>query len=120
MTYNRLMFTSELKLNISPESVQNYIQMAHRYLCENSATLNVEKAGADEEGQLIYGICLRSQDGQEEWYDPNELDNQTFAGWINEELAKNILETSVLPNLGYSIHQRDLQKFHQNMVVTDE
>ncbi len=114
------MFAAELKLDISPKSVQTYVQLAHKHLQRLRATLDVEMAGLDEAGQAIYGICLRSHDGQEEWYDPHELGEGTMAGWDEEESAKEVLEMKVLPNLGYSIHQKELQRFHQNMVTTDE
>lgn len=107
--------TSELELNISLESIKVYVELAHKHLNEHNATVDVEEAGVDESGRSIFGICMRS-DEDEEWYDPEAQGDDTIAGWIERDEAQKILETKVLPNLGYAIYQRDLQLFHQNMI----
>jgi len=108
-------FSTELELSISPDSVRLYTQMAYKHLQEHNATVAVECAGEDEHGRSVFGICMRSDDGDEEWYDPSNI-GDALAGWINEYEAAQVLEAKVLPNLGYAIYQRDLQLFHQNMI----
>lgn len=109
-------FTSELEMAISPDYVASYVQLAHKHLDEHKAIVHVEEAGVDERGQSIFGICMRSDEGEEEWYDPADQGKDTIAGWVDKDEAQNVLETKVLPNLGYAIYQRDLQLFHQNMI----
>jgi hypothetical protein len=107
-------FPSELELTISSDSIRLYTQMAYKHLQENNATVAVECAGQDEFGRDIFGICMRSDEGEEEWYDPSNI-GDALAGWIDENEAAQVLEGKVLPNLGYAIYQYDLQLFHQNM-----
>lgn len=109
------MFFPESELTIPNESVRFYSQLAYKHLQEHNITIAVEYAGEDETGQSIFGICMRSDDGEEEWYDPSDV-KQAMAGWINKKEAHHILKTKVVPNLGYVIYQRDLQLFHQNMI----
>lgn len=108
-------FPPELELSISDESVRLYTKMAYKHLQEHSATVAVECAGEDDSGQSIFGICMRSDDGDEEWYDPSS-EGEAIAGWVSQNEAKRVLQVKVLPNLGYTIYQRDLQLFHQNMI----
>lgn len=104
---------SELQLQISPESVEMYTQVAQKHLNEHSASLDVSCAGVDETGTEVFGICMRSSDGQEEWYVPDG-DDESIMGW-DEQDAHFVLNHKVLPNLGYAVFQRDLQLFHMNM-----
>ncbi|MHA2279818.1 MAG: hypothetical protein ACXAC5_02930 [Promethearchaeota archaeon] len=110
------MLTSELEMTISSDSVRVYTQLAYKHLQERNATMNVVEAGKDDSGQSVFGICMRSDNGEEEWYDPADLGDDAIAGWLNKDEARSVLENKVLPNLGYAIYQRDLQLFHQNMI----
>jgi len=107
-------FFSELALSISNESVHFYTKMAYKHLKTYNTTLEVECTGKDKNGQLVFGICMRYDNGDEEWYDPSS-GGQAVAGWINKDEAQRVLQSKVLPNFGYAIYQRDLQLFHQNM-----
>ncbi len=109
------LFATKPELAISSDSIRNYVQLAHKHLNKHDSTVNVEKAGTDESGRSIFGICMRSYDGDEEWYDPADQSEDTIAGWFDKDEAQNVLDTKVLPNLGYAIYQRDLQLFHKNM-----
>lgn len=109
------LLTSEMGLTISSDSVENYAQLAYRHLSDHDASIDVEEAGVDETGKPIFGICMRSEDG-EEWYDPADQGDDIIAGWVDRDEAQVVLDTKVLPNLGYAIYQRDLQLFHQNMI----
>jgi hypothetical protein len=109
-------FTPELEMSISPDSVRIYTQLACKHLQEHNATVDVVEAGTDDSGQAVFGIRMLSDDGDEEWYDPASLGDNSIAGWLSEDEARSVLRTKVLPNLGYAIYQRDLQLFHQNMI----
>lgn len=102
---------SELEVQISSESVKRYVQVAHKHLTEHNTFLGVSVAGVDEMGEEVFGICMRSEDGEEEWYSP---DDESITGW-NEKDAQSVLKNKVLPNLGYVVFQRGLQLFHMNM-----
>ena len=107
--------TSKIELTISQVQVDAYVDLACRYLLKHDAVIDVEEAGVDETGQSIFGICMRSEDG-EEWYDPADQGKGTIVGWIDKNEAQEVLDNKVLPNLGYAIYQNNLQLFHQNMV----
>lgn len=110
------MFSSELELDVSSESLHLYKQIAYRHLNEHNSTVDVARAGVDHEGHEIFGIRLMSDDGQEEWYDPDNSGEHTMVGWKDRDEAYLVLENKVLPNLGYAILQQDLKVFHQNMI----
>lgn len=109
------MFCAELELTISPESVRQYKEIAHKHLLEHNSTVGVACAGVDEDGNKVFGIRIISDDGQEEWYDPKEAGNHTLIGWDDEKDAYVELENKVLPQIGYAIYQKDLQQFHKCM-----
>ena len=105
---------STLDIEISPEIVESYTQLAKKHLEEQVAVLEVSCAGVDESGSAVFGICMRSVDGQEDWYDPGEAAD-SIIGWSNKQDASTFLKKKVLPNLGYAVLQRDIQLFHMNM-----
>ncbi len=108
------MFSTELELTISPESIRQYKELAYKHLDEQNCTVSVACAGQDADGNDIFGIRLVLDDGEEEWYDPHN-DSRTLLGWDDEEDANLELENKILPQIGYAIHQKDLQLFHKCM-----
>ncbi len=109
-----MMPTSGIELEISMESLARYRRVALDHLEKHQATVNVADAGKDDLGNQIFGICMRFGES-EEWYDPNDVGESTLVGWNSIEDANQVLVNKVLPNLGYAVHQRDLQAFHQNI-----
>lgn len=109
------MFLTELELGISPESTHQYKEIAYNHLDKENSILGVALAGLDSNGDEIFGIRLISNEGEEEWYDPEEDGSHTLMGWNNEKDAYFELENKVLPQLGYAIYQKDLQLFHKFM-----
>ena len=104
------------EIEISPESLDMYTEIAWEYLEKQKAVIDVRCAGVTDSGQTIFGICMKSDDGKEKWYDPEDYTTtDSVVGWNNEEDAHSVLTCRIMPNLGYAIHQRDLQLFHQNM-----
>lgn len=104
------------EIEISSESLDMYSKIACEYLTKQKAVIDVRCAGVTDSGQTIFGICMKSDDGKEEWYDPDDYTTtDSVVGWDNEEDAQSMLMSKIMPNLGYAIHQRDLQLFHQNM-----
>ena len=108
------MFDAELELTISPESIHQYKEIAYKHLHEHNSVVGVAYAGLDEKGNKIFGIRLISDDGKEEWYDP-ENGSHTLMGWNEEKDAYTELENKVLPQIGYAVLQKDLQQFHKCM-----
>ncbi len=108
------MFSTELELTVSPESIQQYKEIAYKHLHQHNSTVGVALAGLDAKGNEIFGIRLISDDGEEEWYDPED-GLHTLMGWDDEKDAYSELVNKVLPQLGYSIFQKDLQLFHKCM-----
>lgn len=109
------MFSTELELMISSESIRQYTEIAYKRLHEQNSTVGVAFAGLDENGDKVFGIRLVSDDGAEEWYDPEEPGSHTLIGWGDEKDACHELENKVLPQIGYAIYQKDLQQFHKCM-----
>lgn len=105
----------EVLLPISPEAIETYKEIAQEHLRGNSSELNVEVAGVDDNGIEIYGILMICGDGSEEWYDPGNADKDVIMGWNDESHAHFVLENKVLPNIGYTVHQKTLLTFFQNM-----
>ena len=66
-------FSPEIELSISPDSVRVYTELAYKHLQQQNATVDVEEAGTDDTGHSVFGICMRSNDGDEEWYDPSNV-----------------------------------------------
>jgi hypothetical protein len=122
------MFSAAIRLAISPESLHRYKEVAHKHLHEHNSTVGVAVAGADEDGNKIFGIRLVSDEGEEEWYEPEsesyltseEQELSSLLGWDNEQDAYIELENKVLPQLGYALIQKDLQQFHRSMGELDE
>ncbi len=108
------MFFTELELQVSPESIRQYKEIAHRHLHELNSTVDVAFAGLDADGNKIFGIRLVSDDGEEEWYDPEE-GAHALMGWDDAKDAYTELENKILPQIGYAIFQKDLQQFHKCM-----
>lgn len=108
------MFSTELELTISPESVRQYKELAYKHLDEQNCTVSVACAGEDADGNKIFGIRLLSDDGEEEWYDSYN-DSSALLGWNDEEDANLELENKILPQIGYAVYQKDLQLFHKCM-----
>lgn len=108
------MFSTELELTISPESIRQYKELAYKHMVEQSTTIGVACAGLDADGNKVFGIRLILHDGEEEWYDPQE-DSRALLGWDDEKEANLELENKVLPQIGYAIYQKDLQLFHKCM-----
>ena len=108
------MFSTELELTISPESVRQYKELACKHLDEQNCTVSVACAGQDADGNDIFGIRLTLDGGAEEWYDSHN-NPSTLLGWNEEEDANLELENKVLPQIGYAVHQKDLQLFHKCM-----
>ncbi len=102
-----LMFSNELNLAVSPESIHQYKEIAYKHLHEHNSTVGVAFAGLDEEGNEIFGIRLVSDDGEEEWYD-SEGGSHILTGWNDEIDAYTELENNVLPQIGYAVSQKDL------------
>jgi len=113
------MFATELELTVSPESIRQYKEIAYRHLNEHNSIVGVACAGMDEEGNKIFGIRLISNDGKEEWYDPED-GLYTLMGWNDEKDAYVELENKVLPQIGYAVLQKDLQQFHKCMSGSNE
>lgn len=113
------MFSTELELTISPESMRQYKKLAYKHLDEQNTTVSVACAGLDADGNKVFGIRLISDDGEEEWYDSQEGNSRTLLGWDDEKDANLELENKVLPQIGYAIYQKDLQLFHKCMGVID-
>lgn len=107
------MFSKELELTVSSESIRQYKEIAYRHLQDQNSAFHVAVAGVDEEGNEIFGIVLVSNDGEKNWYDPEGLD--TLMGWDAEEDAYTELEDKVLPQIGYALFQKDLELFHKSM-----
>lgn len=107
------MFSEDIELKISSDSLRHYREIAYKHLHESSSAVGVALAGLDEGGNRIFGIRLVSNDG-EEWYD-SKGEEHVIVGWDDEKDAIIELETKVLPQLGYAIHQKDLQQFHKCM-----
>lgn len=107
------MFSTELELTISSDSIRQYKEIAYKHLHEHNSTVGVACAGEDAEGNKIFGIRLISDDGQEEWYDPKEAGDHTLMGWNDEKDAHVELEQKVLPQIGYAVYQKELQQFHK-------
>ncbi len=105
-----------VELDVSSESIEYYKKLAQEYLVAINSSLNVVKAGTDNNGDDIFGICLHGPRHQE-WYDANTNTNDpnSLMGWSQEKDAYNVLEYKVLPNLGYTIHCKELREFHRNM-----
>ncbi len=103
------------ELDVSTEAVEQYRALAYEYLEAIQATLEVIQAGEDDDGDAIFGICLHCNDGHKEWYDPTCEDDDSMAGWNDKEEAITVLECKVLPNLGYTIHCRELREFHRSL-----
>jgi hypothetical protein len=110
------MFSSELELDVSPESLHLYKEIAYRHLNEHNSTVDVAIAGIDQEGDEIFGIRLMSDEGEEEWYDPDNSGEDTMVGWKDRDEAYAVLENKILPNIGYALFQQELKQFHQNMI----
>ncbi len=104
-----------IEISLSGECTQTYKELADKHLQKNNITIEVLSAGQNEDGSNVYGICMIYPNGLKEWYDPHKETHNAIAGWDNKDDARVILESKVLPNLGYLIHQRDLQLFHRNM-----
>lgn len=109
------MFSTELELSLSSESLRHYTEIAYKHLHEQNSTVGVAIAGLDEDGNEIFGIRMVSDDGEEEWYDPKEDGLHTLVGWDDENDAHAELENKVLPQIGYAIYQKNLQLFHRRM-----
>lgn len=110
----------EILLPISPEAIETYKEIAQKHLQYNNSELNVAVAGTNNNGAKIYGIKMICEDGSEEWYDSGyaadaDADDDAIMGWSDEDHANFILENKVLPNIGYTVHQRTLLSFFQNM-----
>lgn len=112
------MFSTELELTILPESIRQYKEIAYKHLQEQNSTVGVAFAGLDADGNKIFGIRLVSDDGEEEWYDPED-GSHTLLGWNDEKDAYTELEDKVLPQIGYAIFQKELQQFHKCMGELD-
>lgn len=108
------MFSTELEFTISPESIRQYKELAYKHLGERNTTVSVACAGLDADGNKVFGIRLVSDDG-EEWYDSQKDGSRTLLGWDDEGDAILELENKVLPQIGYAVHQKDLQTFHKCM-----
>ena len=106
----------EVLLPISPEAIETYKQLAEDHLKDNNTILYVEAVGVDENGLEVYGIKMVCEDGSEEWYDPGNSTDDTVMGWNDKSHASFMLENKVLPNLGYTVHQKALLDFFQNMI----
>lgn len=112
------MFSAELELTISPESVRRYKDLAYKHLDKQNCTVSVACAGQDADGNDIFGIRLALAGGKEEWYDLNNNSStlsSALLGWNDKEDANLELENKVLPQIGYAVHQKDLQLFHKCM-----
>jgi len=105
----------ESLLPISPEAIKTYREIAQEHLKDNESKLNVVIAGFDNDGLEIYGIKMICGDGSEEWYDTGQSNDDVIMGWNDKSHADFILENKVLPNIGYTVHQRSLLLFFQNM-----
>jgi len=110
------MFSSELEIDVSSESLDLYKSIAYKHLNEQNSTVDVVLAGIDQDGDEIFGIRLVSDEGEEEWYDPEDSGDHSMVGWRDKEEAYFVLENKVLPNLGYALFQQDLKMFHQSIV----
>lgn len=112
----------EVRANSSPwlktkgfSWLRHHKNLAYKHIDEQNSTVGVACAGVDKEGNKIFGIRLLSDDGKEEWYDPQEAGSSTVLGWNDEADANFELENKVLPQIGYAIYQKDLQMFHRCM-----
>jgi len=108
-------YVAELLSQLPKEVIEHYKSLAYDYLERNDFILEVMFAGGDEDIQDIHGICLRKEDGYEEWYDSQENNSGTLLGWSEEVEAQTFLDNEVLPNLGYLVHLREFQLFHTYM-----
>lgn len=101
--------------NVLPKYLNRYKELATEYIKASDYVLDIAAAGLDENQRPIFGICLYTAEGEQEWYDIDGNKPSIVTGWNSKDDARFALENVILPKIGYALQLKKNLSFYEYM-----